>query len=78
MNAKSFLQIAKYIGLITLIIWVLLSIVVVIFLFDRWNDPQTKSISNHDLLDYISISIWFLMVFGISKLSIFLVKKRIN
>jgi hypothetical protein len=44
-------------------IWLLLTIIVFYFLFDRFTNPGYKGISNTDLIDYGKISIVILAIF---------------
>jgi len=62
------LRIFAIIGYAALVLWVILSLIVVIFLFDSWSHPGTKSISNKDLVDYFYFSFGLLIVFIFSKL----------
>lgn len=57
-------------------VWCLLTGIVVLFLIDRWMHPNTKRISNVDLLTYGHISIWLLGIFGIFRLVLMLLKFR--
>ena len=45
-------------------LWGLLTIAVVLFLLARWANPNTKGISNRDLLDYMYISLVLLPIYG--------------
>jgi membrane protease YdiL (CAAX protease family) len=45
-------------------VWGLLTIAVVLFLLERWANPNTKGISNKDLLDYMHISFVLLPIYG--------------
>ncbi|MEY2918221.1 MAG: hypothetical protein RIS73_1935, partial [Bacteroidota bacterium] len=61
--AKTFTKILKIVGLVAIILWVLLTAVVLIFLFDRWMHPGMKGISKVDLITYKNLSIWLLIIF---------------
>lgn len=65
---KTFVKILKTVGLAALIIWLLLTAIVLIFLFDKWIHPNLKSISKIDLVDYKNLSIWLLIIFTGSRL----------
>lgn len=68
---KQFLKrIVRAIGWAALILWLLLTLLVLVFLIDRWNNPGVKSISDRDLLDYVNFSIWLLGFFAASRLII--------
>jgi ABC-type multidrug transport system fused ATPase/permease subunit len=45
-------------------LWGLLTIIVIIFLIQRWANPGWKSISNHDLMDYGQITLIVLPIVG--------------
>jgi hypothetical protein len=71
LTMKQFLKrIVTAIGWAALILWSLLTILVLVFLVDRWNNPGVKSISNRDLLDYVIFFIWLLGFFLASRLII--------
>jgi nitrate reductase NapE component len=52
------------IALLAFALWGLLTIAVVLFLLGRWANPQTKGISNRDLVDYLYISLVLLPIYG--------------
>ena len=58
-----FYHLVKFAGRIVLGLWCLLTIVVVLFLVDRFIHPHTKGISNVDLQDYGYITLFALPVF---------------
>lgn len=60
------------IGWSAFIIWGLLTLIVIFFLIDRWNNPGMKSISDRDLLNYVNFSIWLLGFFAASRLIIWI------
>lgn len=45
---------------ISLILWGLLTLIVIVFLFSRWTNPQTKGISDQDVKDYWHFSVWLI------------------
>jgi membrane protein DedA with SNARE-associated domain len=45
-------------------LWGLLTIAVVLFLLVRWANPDTRRISNQDLLDYLYVSLVLLPIYG--------------
>ena len=45
-------------------LWGLLTIAVVLFLLERWANPNTTGISHRDLLDYIYVSLVLLPIYG--------------
>ena len=52
------------VALLAFAFWGLLTIAVVLFLLERWANPNTKGISNRDLLDYMYISLVLLPIYG--------------
>jgi hypothetical protein len=45
-------------------LWGLLTIIVIVFLINRWTNPGWKSISNNDLKDYGQITVVVLVTIG--------------
>jgi hypothetical protein len=66
-------RIARAIGWSAFIIWGLLTLIVVFFLIDRWNNPGVKGISDRDLLDYGNFSLWLLGFFLASRVIIWFI-----
>ncbi len=57
---KTFLNFSgKLIGFI----WLLLTVIVVFFLIQRFANPDTKGISNYDLKFYLKITLGFASIF---------------
>jgi membrane protein DedA with SNARE-associated domain len=52
------------VALLAFSLWGLLTIAVVLFLFERWANPHTKGISNRDLEDYLYISLVLAPIYG--------------
>jgi hypothetical protein len=63
-------RIARAIGWSALIIWCFLTLLVLVFLIDRWVNPGVKGISKIDLLNYANFSFWLLGFFLASRLVI--------
>lgn len=59
-------EIIRRVGKLALIFWVFLTLIVILFLVT--DKPNTKGISQRDLLDYRTISIWFVSIFIASKI----------
>lgn len=77
MKNRLFKILKKLINTMTYILiglWVLLTIIVIYFLIDKWANPELKSISNRDLKDYGLISIVFITAVGL----LFIMKLNIN
>jgi hypothetical protein len=53
----------RRLGIISLILWILLTGIAIIFLIDRESNPGRKSISNTDLVTYGEISIVLIGLF---------------
>ena len=72
---KRILNILKYIfaGF-----WGFLTIIVIIFLIQKFLNPGWKSISNRDLKDYGIITLMFFAIFGILKIMTFSISKKLN
>jgi len=68
---KVFSNITKLIGWTAIILWGLLSIIVLFFLIDRGIHPHIKGISNLDLKNYLKISIWLIGIFGVTRVSMY-------
>lgn len=66
---KILLKVIKVIGWISLIVWILLTVLVLIFLFYIWQNPHMKSISNLDLLRYRNFTAIFLLIFAATRLT---------
>jgi hypothetical protein len=45
-------------------LWVIVTLIVLLFVFDRWMNPGRKSISDVDLIHYRQISIPILLISG--------------
>jgi len=58
-------------------LWGLLTIIVIIFLIQRWANPGWKSISNHDLMDYGQITIIILSIVGFLFFVRYFINKRL-
>lgn len=65
-------------GNIFAILWAVLTIIVFVFLIHRLLNPESRSISNADLKQYGVISFIFLMIFGISKVVVYSISKRLD
>jgi len=65
-------------GNIILIVWTALTVIVMLFLFDRFLHPNIKGISPVDLKDYTSISIYLIGFCLIFKTIVFFLKKNFN
>jgi hypothetical protein len=50
-----------------LIFWVLISLIVLLFTIDRILNPNRKSISNLDYIQYANFSVVLLIIWGIVK-----------
>lgn len=73
--SKRLLNILKY---ILVGLWVFLTIIVIIFLIDRWLNPGWKGISNRDLKDYGIISLIFFAILGLFKFLTFTISEKLN
>jgi len=58
--------------------WGFLTIIVIIFLIQKFLNPGWKSISNRDLKDYGIITLMFFAIFGILKVMTFSISKKLN
>jgi|LakMenEpi03Aug12_release.lakeMendotaPanAssembly.Ray.scaffolds.fasta_scaffold4108988_1 hypothetical protein len=53
----------RRLGIISLTLWIILTVIVITFLVDRELNPGRKSISNIDLINYGKISIVMIGIF---------------
>jgi hypothetical protein len=63
-----FKKILNVIGWVSFGVWSLLTIIVIIFLQQRYAHPHIKGISNVDLLYYRNFSIGFISIFILSRI----------
>lgn len=78
MKVKKLKVILRYIAIVVFSIWVLLSLVVLFFIIDKWQNPINKGISIKDFYDYLKISGIFWGIVIIVKIILYLmqVKKK--
>lgn len=81
MNDKLLILLRKLINILKYSfagIWAFLTIIVIIFLIDRWQNPGWKSISNRDLNDYGIITLMFFTILAVLKYIDFTISKKLN
>jgi len=55
------------------LVWGFISIIVIYFLISRWLNPHIKGISNKDLIDYLEVSVFFVIILFVLQVAL---KKR--
>ena len=55
----------KSVAQTSFVLWVVLTLIVLFFLPDRWQHPDMKSISDRDLIDYAVLSGFLLPLSGL-------------
>jgi len=73
-----FKNIVSTLLVISLVLWILLTLIVLIALADKWVHPGTKSISSLDLKNYFQISAVFIGLSILLKLILNFIKSKLE